>query len=474
MSVLTFNKRRAGSREWTALALSSAIVAGIAVAAGGPIIGVAVIVGALTLAGTISTPGIVLAAYLLIAFFKGALQAYSPIDITVYLALANAVQVVPLLFDSRPRAVSRLGIVLWLSLGLLVLAGVLYAPDQSLGMGKAASYWALVVVPIVPAAMRVGAEPRHVRQFLWTFFAMGTVTVALGLAQLSGSDRLVVLGMNTIQVGRAALLVPLLGIAFVLPQRRLPASAIAAVAIPASFIVAIASGSRGPLIMLMVVGSVGAVAYFLRSHTIRWRLMGGVAGLAVASVVVVSMAAPSLPAPSLGRFTILEDFVQSALAGDQNIAGDTSAAARVQLFQLAIETFEEHPLIGSGTGGFETLSVAAMGPGANTYPHNAILQIAAELGLLGLAPFFGILLIGLLRRLPNDPAFVALRALFLFYILNGMVSGDIFADRETLGILFLILAIEAPGALAALKPTRTSQAQASPASGTARFLQPWN
>lgn len=467
MSVLTLQERRVGSREWTLLALCSGVAAGIAVSVAGPMAGVALIVGLLTVAGVVAAPGIVLAAYLLIAFFKGALQAYSPIDITIYLALANAIQVVPLVFGSRPRAVSSLGIFLWLSLGFLILAGVLYAPDQSLALGKAQTYWALVILPIAPAAMRVGAEPRHVKQFLWTFLAMGITTVAIGLAQLSSSDRLAVLGMNTIQMSRAALLVPLLGIVFVLPQRRLVASAVAAIAIPASFVVAIASGSRGPLLMLVLIGVLGAVTYFARLHAVQWRLVGAVAGLALASVVVVLTAAPSLPALSLGRFTSLEDFVQSTLSGDQNSAGgDTSAATRLQLFGFAIQTFEEQPLIGSGTGGFEALSTASMRSNGNTYPHNAILQVAAELGLLGLAPFLGILAIGLFRPLPKGYAGLAMRALFLFYILNAMVSGDIFTDRETLGILFLILAIEAPGAVTALKPRQTSEAPQSPADET--------
>jgi O-antigen ligase len=456
MSVLTLQERRPGTREWTLLALCSGIAAGIAVAVAGPMAGVALIVGVLTLAGVIAAPGIVFAAYLLIAFFKGALQAYSPIDITVYLALANAIQVVPLLFDSRPRAVSRVGIVLWLSLGCLVLAGVLYAPDQSLALGKAVTYGSLVILPIVPAAMRVGAEPRHVKQFLWTFFAMGIATVAIGLTQLSGSERLVVLGMNTILVSRAALLVPLLGIAYVLPQRRLLASIVAVVLTPASFVVAIATGSRGPLLMLVLIGAAGAIGYLARLHAVRWRLVGGVAGLAVASVVVFSITAPSLPALSLGRFTSLEEFVQSSLSGDPGVTGgETSAADRVRLFRFAVEMFEERPLIGAGTGGFEALSPAALGPGADAYPHNAILQVAAEFGLLGLAPFLGVVYIGLFRPLPEGYTGLAIRALFLFFLLNAMVSGDIFTDRETVGILLLILAIEAPVAVAALSPRQT-------------------
>ena len=450
MSAISLWTRRPRSTEWAGLAIGSAIATAIAVAIVGPIAGVALIVGLFTLAGVIAAPGIVLAAYLLVEFYKGALQANSPIDITIFLALANAVQVAPLLFDSRPRAVSRVGIALWLSLGFLVLGGVVYAPDQSLALGNALTYWALVILPILPAAMRVGTEPRYVKQFLWTFLAMGVVIVALGLTQLSGSNRLVVLGMNTIQMSRGALLIPLLGIAFVLPERRRLASVVTVVLIPASFVVAIASGSRGPLLVLVLMGLAAAIGYMARLHAIRWRLVGGVAGLALASIFVTSIAAPNLPAQSLGRFSSLGDFIGSGLSGDPAAAGgETSATARVRLFQYAIEMFVERPLIGAGTGGFAALSRSALGPDADTYPHDAILQVAAEFGLLGLALFLGVIVLGLVRPLPRGHASVAIRALFLFFLLNAAVSGDIFSDRETLGVLLVILAIEAPRLVAA-------------------------
>ena len=48
------------------------------------------------------------------------------------------------------------------------------------------------------------------------------------------------------------------------------------------------------------------------------------------------------------------------------------------------------------------------------------------------------------RRLPSEGPWRAVRILFLFYLLNAMVSGDIFSDRETWGLLLLVLLIEVP------------------------------
>ena len=464
MTTSFLGSRRSSSAGWAALTLATATGAAVAVALAGPIVLVGVLAGLVALAGAIAAPGVVFAAYLLIAFYKGAIQDYSPIDITVFLALANAAQAIPLILDPRRRAVSRVGIALWLSLGLLVLGGVLYAPSQSLALSSAVTFWALFVVPIVPAALRVGAEPRYLNQFLWAFFGMGVVTVVLGMVQLSSSDRLVVLGMNTIQVGRAALLVPLLGLTWVLPQRRPLASVVTVILIPASLLVAIASGSRGPLIVLLLVGVFGVVRYLARPQAIRWQRVGAVAVLAVASVVIVSLAVPELPALSLGRFANLAEFVQGSVSGDTGVrSGDTSAAARVQLYQFAIHMFEQRPLIGAGTAGFEALSLAALGPAADTYPHNAILQVAAEYGLLGLSLFLGVAAIGLARPLPGNSTSTAVRALFLFFLFNAMVSGNILTDRETLGVLFLLLAIPAPRFETA--PATRSRAEAPPPTG---------
>jgi O-antigen ligase len=450
MTTILLGGHRPGSAGWAVLALSSATAAAIAVAIAGPIVAVALVVGLLALVVAIAAPGILFASYLLIAFYKGALQEFSPIDITVFLALANTAQAIPVILDPRHRVVSRVGVALWLSLGLMVVGGVLYAPDQSLALGRAVTYWALVILAIVPAALRVGAEPRYVNQFVWAFFGMGIVTVVLGLVELSSSDRLVVLGMNTVQVGRAALLVPLLGITWVLPQRRPLASVVTLVLIPASLLVAIASGSRGPLIVFLLIGVVGVTRHLARPHAVRWQQMGAVAALALASVVIVSVAAPNLPSLSLERFANLAEFVQGSVSSDAGVpGGDTSAAARVQLYQFAVQTFEQRPLVGAGTAGFEALSPAALGPAADTYPHNAILQVAAEFGLLGLGLFLGVAAIGLGRRLPGRCTGVAVRAIFVFSLFNAMVSGDIFNDRETLGVLLLILAIEAPRSVTA-------------------------
>jgi O-antigen ligase len=441
---MTLSLRRDGRPAITGMLVAGSglgLAAAIGVVLAGPLIGIALVAGLLAVIGLVYRPGVLFAAYLLIPYYKAALQPFSPVDLTVLLALLNALQVLPLIVDRHPRDISRASVFLWGAMALLILGGALYAPRQDLAFSHAATYWALVLLPILPAALRVGSDPRHLRDLLWAFFAMGVVTVVLGLANLPSGDRVTALGMNTIQTARAALLVPLLGVAFVLRERAPFMRLVTIVLIPPAIIVALASGSRGPLLVLVAMAAFGVIRAFVRPRAVNWRSVGVIAAVAIASIVVLSIAAPGLPSASIGRFGDFADFVEGASSGDTvGAVGDTSSQTRVRLFDLAWSLFESHPLLGVGTGGFEALSPTLLGPAYGlAYPHNAILQLAAELGLVGVAVFAGLVFLAVTRSIPRASYLYAIRVLFLFFLLNSMVSGDIFSDRETWGLLMLVL-----------------------------------
>ena len=419
------------------VALTACAAAGIATAVAGPAAAIALVVVALGAVAFAYAPGVLFAAYLLIPFYKGAVQPYSPIDITVLLAVANALQFIPLILDSRRLDVSRTAIVLWIALACLVLFGVLYAPDQNLAMSRATNYWVLVFVPLLAASLRVGSDPTFIRQLLWTFFGIAVATVVLGLVQMTGSRRLVVLGMNTIQTARVALLVPLLGVAFVWRQPWRPIRIVAIALIPAAILVAVASGSRGPLLALVVLATVAVARRLLEPRPMDWRLTGALAGVALASIVILPVAVPDVPAVSSERISGIGNVVENSLLGTTDASGGES---RLRLYGLGVAFFEQQPIFGVGTSGFEALSPRLLGPrDADAYPHNALIQFGAEYGIVGIALFVGIVLLALRRKLPPGSAWSAIRVVFLFFLLNAMVSGNILEDRMLWGLLLLLL-----------------------------------
>jgi O-antigen ligase len=392
---------------------------------------------------TVFAPGVILAALMLVPFYKGAAQPYSPVDITVVLAALNAVQVVYVLVRRDFGSRSTAGIVLWILLACLLVAGILYAPDQQLAIDRVLQFWALTFIPILPAALRVGADPRYVRQLLWAVFGIGLLTVILGVFALSSSDRLVVLGGNTISAGRAALFVPIIGLAFVLPRAGPVVRVATILLVPVAAVVSVASGSRGPLLMLLLIAGFSIVRGFLAGRAINWGLVRAISIIALISIPVAVLAAPELPGSSLQRFALFGDFVNGALSGEATASGDTSSGARVRLFDGAIRIFLDRPIVGAGPGGFEALSGHYLGPFADQYPHNSLLQVAAEFGIVGLGLFAVLVGLGLFRRLPPGVTASSLRLLFAFFLLNSMISGDILADRMTWGLLVILLCLDA-------------------------------
>jgi len=362
----------------------------------------------------------------------------------VALSVLVSLQIIPLLTTHRPRTIPWLVLGLWAALATLIFIGMAYAPDQELAESRTINWIALVAVPLGIGALRVGSEPRAVRHLLWVIFLIGTVSVLSGLLQLSSEQRLTALNTDTIAAGRAALLVPILAVTFVLPRGVLLMQVVTVALIPASLIVSVASGSRGPLLVLFVLAVVWGLRWLTRASGPGRRSIWIPVAVVIASIGLISVVAANVPGESIDRYTSLGSFVEGALAGDVNpSAGDVSAGTRLTLYQGAWAMFEDNPLIGAGTAGFAATSARYVGASdADLYPHNALLQFAAEYGVLGIALFGILVVLALIRALPSgDPT--AIRALFVFALLNAMVSGNIFDDRTLWGLLLLVLLVDA-------------------------------
>lgn len=416
-------------------------MAGTAAAMAGPEAVLLAVAGVLATVVFVRLPGVLLAAYLLIPVYKGFAQPYSPIDLTVLLAGLNMLQAVPLLSEGRLPRVSRVGVATWVALAGLVLFGVLYAPDQSLALARTANYWALVSLPLLPAAMRVASDPGSVRQFLWTFLGVGILTVGLGLARLTASQRLTVLNADTIDTARAALIVPILGVTFLWRDASRLLRGVVLVMVPSAFVVEVASGSRGPLLVLVVLGALGVARAILRPQRADWRVIGLAATGACAAVLVVSVVAPDLPSASTQRIGDLGQVLGSGWSGSSFVPQES----RLVLYGFAVSLFEDQPVIGTGTASYDTLSARHLDPQvAAAYPHNAVLQFAAEYGLIGLAVFLGIVLLALVRRQESGGAWNAIKWLMAYFLLNAFVSGNVLDERTLWGLLLLLLVSTEP------------------------------
>ena len=418
---------------------------GVVFTVAGPLAAGLILVGLVALVVTVWFPGVLYAAYLLIPFYKAAVQPYSPVDFTVILALLCVAQVL-FLFSPRERhSISRGGLILWLLLLMTVIGGVLYAQDQAHALSQAIEFVALVAVPIFAAAIRVGSDERHMRQFVGTFFAMGLVTVLFGLAGLSESGRLEVLDTNTIQTSRSALLVPLLAILFV-PRISSPWIRLLAMLVGvAAVVVALASGSRGPIVALLLLGALGAVRYLSQPRRSDGRLIGVTIVLAAASIAIVLSGAIDLPETATARFEGLAGFIGEVASGTDAPSVDTSSEARVNLYGAAFETFANNPVLGVGTAGYQAAASPIMWPVTpDPYPHNALLQLGAEHGLVGATVFVALIVLAFLRPISTSSVGHAIRVLLLFFLINAMFSVNVYEDRMLWGLLALLTLVKFP------------------------------
>jgi O-antigen ligase len=197
--------------------------------------------------------------------------------------------------------------------------------------------------------------------------------------------------------------------------------------------VAVASGSRGPILALILCSA--AMVIVARQ---RGRRIGGLA-LVSAAVLAGSMGARAL-----------EDRLGLGIVRRAGNLGDQSSLERLTIMRDAWNQFLTHPVLGNGIQ--EKVS--------GTYPHNLPLESFMATGVLGGAAFLLLLGAGAfaalrLMRAAGDGAWLGI--LFVQYLIAGMVSGAVHLGTTLFPLLGAAVALastlprtRAPGVAVAL------------------------
>lgn len=138
---------------------------------------------------------------------------------------------------------------------------------------------------------------------------------------------------------------------------------------------------------------------------------------------------------TLDRFRVL-------LTGDD--VGQ-SAAERIDFWKKAVLLWYESPWIGHGIGSFP---IYYENNDDRAYPHNLILELLAEFGIIGLVLFGALVFSCVYRmsfsRMRKDPILLCAFLLFLNTLINSMSSGDL-ADNRNLFMALALLAVRPLG-----------------------------
>jgi len=179
-------------------------------------------------------------------------------------------------------------------------------------------------------------------------------------------------------------------------------------------------GSRGALLSTLT-GCMACV-FFMRSRITRQRfelpiakLVSAAMAIGLVGFLVYAMVA-GLDLQTVNR---LEALISKSSNPDLILTRN-----RFFYYEKALEIIPLSPLVGQGLGGYNIYVSAREAVGS--HPHNILLEIAANLGLIGLALFFFMLWAAMrhatLERLRTDPLLLCILCVFVTRFAAAMVS----------------------------------------------------
>ena len=197
--------------------------------------------------------------------------------------------------------------------------------------------------------------------------------------------------------------------------------ALAIVALPILVAGLITSASRGALFATLL------AAAFLFFKVYKGRRKSIVAFVALFALICAAVAFHYLRNTANGKYSEKEDELTQLLEG-QGSSG--TAAERIDFYRRALAEIEQRPLLGLGVGGW---SVYYFGKDERAYPHDLLLEITTEEGLIGLFAF-SLFLFAIYCACSDlsdltGTHFAVLGGLLLFMLIATAFSGDLDDDR---------------------------------------------
>jgi len=378
-------------------------------------------------------PVILLVALLFVGNFKStAAQGISFSDPTMILLLltAGAVFLDLLFMMGRVSELSlqeifegqQFGIASFLAFVAVVAFSYLYTAAPHYGGEKLARF--LVFKPLVFfAALILLRREKEIRQALVTFFVLGlALTAKVIFVFLHPTQRVLSGDADTTHIGDAQLIgMTLLILFFSSSFRRFPkVLGIAVVLFLGAGLVACTA--RGPLLStLFMLLAYSVIARKIKGFLSYKQILAGV----VLFVVVITSALSQIDRYPAAQAKVAEK--QQELVAFFEGASDPGGTMeqRLDFYRSAILAFARKPLGGWGVGGWP---VFYYGYEKDGFPHNVILEVAAEQGYLGLVTLFAFLgAIWLAARniWKLRPDLAAALPLFAFSLLVCMFSSDL-------------------------------------------------
>lgn len=297
------------------------------------------------------------------------------------------------------------------------LAGCIVGVFTSTGSDYAQNkYITFAIVCLVAAALAPIDDQSVLQRSLITllFVASSAVSLLLLLAgSATSSGRFSLFDLNPIGLARVTGLSVLIAVAFLVTRaggrRRLLSNMILVVVATLGLVSTVLTGSRGPLL------SVGLAIVCMLLVTLRMRRLGLPSFLLLVAVAAVGyVGVTSYGGAGLDR---LESGVESG---------------RSELYSQTWQIIKAHPIGGVGWGSFPLYIFDFGSDDGTLYPHNILLELWVEGGVLALLGFLvlaGAAMITAYKAAQDTPSAVLIMSILIYSLANALVSSDVVGNR---------------------------------------------
>ncbi|MEY8579101.1 O-antigen ligase family protein [Corynebacteriaceae bacterium 6-324] len=292
---------------------------------------------------------------------------------------------------------------------LSFLPGFIVTSLNPYGQTKLLAVFVALILIVAPSMSRNMSANIELALRIILLIAVGTSVCLLLLGESDVTGRIALWGLNPISTGRVTgLAVVISGAVLVTKFRIIAPPWLALLAVPIGVVATFQSGSRGPILAIMV-----SVAVIL--------LVTGTAKSFIQRAIVLGLL-------GVGAWFL---FSSRFLEGTRLTTVD--ANGRDILFEAAVETIVANP-IGIGWGNFYSVLPNFSRVDAFTlYPHNIFLEIGVEGGWFALVTFVILVILSfrnLLRGIQSGSSTAAIvLAVLIFALVNASLSSDFVGNR---------------------------------------------
>lgn len=381
------------------------------------------------------------AVYLFAGVFKADLN--SPIDITaLFLTLTCTSVFIRFLLRPSIKKYMVAPLVVFLFILSLVLVSYLYTQSEIYATEKLIKFIALSS-PAILLPFFLFDNRESVYRFLFYLAALSVVlSAALIPSAINKGSELSFVGFGDgnyqgiTRLNGVALII--LTFLFLVGEKRKIIKFFTFISIMLVSFLLFSAGGRMPIVALLI-AVIYAAYQLIKIHKGVVFVRKGTKTLLYASlfgsVVIVFLAAKGFFNTVLYRFGVLF----------HEVGGGLSASGRIERFITALDIFKQNPIFGAGLGSFP---IYYNGIDLPDYPHNIVLEILAEFGLIGFVVFSLYFLLTIYRgMIVKDRRWymsnlqLTVACLFIYYLANSMVSGDINSNRPMYVFMSLLCVI---------------------------------